>query len=507
MHIATIDNYKPLTLKKNVKIQYLRAIASISVLLYHSAYYLGAIRGSNEVLVIFGGWFGAFGVNLFFAISGYLMASLAPGATASNFLVHRIVRIYPTYWAVFFVVVLFQRTFDIDFFAAALVPGGPHEYVLGIEWTLPFELCFYFIVFLAISLGGRNHLHLFAVGWMILIALSLLIAPQWQTYGRFAPLAFLPLSQKCVAFVAGLLIPYALRQNWIGPSALVVACLLLLASPFLPWGSWAFSFGCALLVAYAAIQSWEAAHAKSKTFGALGDWSFALYLCHVPIVIWVYRFLPANFTARTAWFAAIGASLLCTVVVGTIDVDLYGRMKRWCDQALPIVRHAINVAFVSAMLLGGGYWELRESSYNDALWRADSVGRQIETTGASTLAAFELSAANIGLSQSGLLIGSVDELGQGHVSGWAVDRSSGAEAAAVLLFINGRYAGAAIPRRRRRDVVAALQLAGAPLVGFAADVGSSDCQPGVSVMAIALSRRSEYTPMSVPYNAIHCRAS
>ena len=99
-----------------------------------------------------------------------------------------------------------------------------------------------------------------------------------------------------------------------------------------------------------------------KIFEALGDWSFALYLCHVPIVIWVYRFLPANFTAHTAWLAAIGASLICSIALGKLDTNLHGRLKRWSDKGPPIVRQAINVTFVSTMLLGGGYWEFVEST-------------------------------------------------------------------------------------------------------------------------------------------------
>jgi peptidoglycan/LPS O-acetylase OafA/YrhL len=49
---------------------------------------------------------GLFGVMLFFAISGYLMAQLAPGSTSLRFMAHRLIGIYPPHWLAVIVVVL-----------------------------------------------------------------------------------------------------------------------------------------------------------------------------------------------------------------------------------------------------------------------------------------------------------------------------------------------------------------------------------------------------------------
>src|SRR6478752_2117782 len=87
----------PSRAKINYRLQYLRAIAAISVVLCHASYYLMAARGDSWLWNIFGRA-GLFGVMLFFAISGYLMAQLAPGATSLRFMSHRLIRIYPPYW-------------------------------------------------------------------------------------------------------------------------------------------------------------------------------------------------------------------------------------------------------------------------------------------------------------------------------------------------------------------------------------------------------------------------
>jgi exopolysaccharide production protein ExoZ len=46
---------------------------------------------------------------LLFAISGYLMGQLAPGATSLRFMAHRLIRIYPPYSLVVLVVAVVRR--------------------------------------------------------------------------------------------------------------------------------------------------------------------------------------------------------------------------------------------------------------------------------------------------------------------------------------------------------------------------------------------------------------
>src|SRR5690349_5463657 len=78
-------------------LQYLRAIAALSVVLCHASYYLMGARQESWLWEVFGRA-GLFGVLLFFAISGFLMAQLAPGATGLRFMAHRLIRIYPPLW-------------------------------------------------------------------------------------------------------------------------------------------------------------------------------------------------------------------------------------------------------------------------------------------------------------------------------------------------------------------------------------------------------------------------
>ena len=132
-------------------IHYLRAIAALGVVIFHCL---------DDT-----GWdftFGAGGIHLFFAISGFLMWSIAEGRqrTPGAFLKDRIVRIVPLYWIATLVAVLSTYWFPGYFWQATREPlivaksllfipqigpeGGVYP-VLYQGWTLQYEMSFYAI--------------------------------------------------------------------------------------------------------------------------------------------------------------------------------------------------------------------------------------------------------------------------------------------------------------------------------------------------------------------------
>ena len=214
---AAVKRPRPLTI---YPLQYLRAFAAFAVVLCHASYYVMQSRGDGAMWQLFARA-GGFGVVLFFAISGFLMAELATNTPPLKFLAHRLIRIYPIYWLCVAVVVVFSRlgTSPIhpDMLSLLLVPGGTRAYVLGVEWTLPFELTFYLIVFAIIASGLRRWLPAIAVAWVVAIEVMAWWKPGLQQ-GQFPLLLNLPLSQFSLAFAAGLLVPKMVERGLIGPA-------------------------------------------------------------------------------------------------------------------------------------------------------------------------------------------------------------------------------------------------------------------------------------------------
>jgi peptidoglycan/LPS O-acetylase OafA/YrhL len=104
-------------------------------------------------------WFGWVGVEIFFVISGFVIANSADGASAMEFLVGRVLRLYPAVW------ICATGTLIALYFVA----GDPLSVLLGpyirsllliprsrwidaVYWTLAIEIAFYALVFTTLLL-------------------------------------------------------------------------------------------------------------------------------------------------------------------------------------------------------------------------------------------------------------------------------------------------------------------------------------------------------------------
>jgi peptidoglycan/LPS O-acetylase OafA/YrhL len=105
-------------------------------------------------------WFGWVGVEIFFVISGFVIANSASNASASEFLFGRALRLYPAVWVcstLTFIVLLFFASGSASEFigpylrAMLLIPKGLNgQWLDCIYWTLAAEMAFYGLVFCAL---------------------------------------------------------------------------------------------------------------------------------------------------------------------------------------------------------------------------------------------------------------------------------------------------------------------------------------------------------------------
>lgn len=140
-------------------IQYLRFLGAFAVLLFHlfalnERYYSGI--NLPDFFSI-----GNFGVDIFFIISGYVMALITynaiPGLkTVRQFLIKRAYRIYPIYWFYTFIVFViyfyYPNMVNSSYVnspsvlrSLLLLPDNTTPW-LNVGWTLVYEVYFYFIV-------------------------------------------------------------------------------------------------------------------------------------------------------------------------------------------------------------------------------------------------------------------------------------------------------------------------------------------------------------------------
>jgi exopolysaccharide production protein ExoZ len=183
-------------------IQWLRAVAAIGVVFTHAitristTFPLGIqhslFTDAHGQLTV-----GDAGVDLFFVISGFIMLYVhgddfgCPGAV-QNFVSRRLLRIVPLYWMLTTVAVIFlifapqlftthYGGIDLAWIAGSYLflpvapPGGAVSPVVGVGWTLSYEMFFYAVFAGALLLPRKPGLRLVCLGFVSLVAAGTLL--------------------------------------------------------------------------------------------------------------------------------------------------------------------------------------------------------------------------------------------------------------------------------------------------------------------------------------------
>ena len=316
-------------------IQYLRGVAAILVFFHHWVQ-LGHTGSDHTFLASIALKYGSFGVNLFFVISGFIIAKtvIAKPLNPVKFFSRRIIRIYPAYWVfslmLAVVIKLFPESFSFTsakrwsiLLSALLIPhhnpSGIGLYpFLTVGWTLSFELFFYSIVFISIFMAKERWIHMSV---FLLVALPLLFPRSaWgnHLFGSF----------HLIEFAAGILIArfYTMIPAMNSSRSAFVGSMLLLAgiiSLNLGSSSWGVS---AILVVTASLISDGFRAPKLIHFALfhLGNVSYSFYLAHVIIIGSLLGLWRSSFPELSE-LTMLLVSILLTLVFAWLGFNLVER--------------------------------------------------------------------------------------------------------------------------------------------------------------------------------------
>ncbi|WP_062202583.1 acyltransferase [Aureimonas sp. AU12] len=341
---------------RNRNLQWLRAFAAICVLLYHASVYLDRFVGDDRFVRVFDGRFGLLGVAIFFALSGYLMAEILPRTDPWRFLAHRIVRIYPIFFIVLgSLIVARGKLHEYDFWAMTLVPVGEGRiYYLGVEWTLLFETTFYVFLFLCSLIGLKRRVEAIALIWLAIIAFGTWWLPAQQIV-LTPTIDLLPMMAVNSAFAGGLLIPWLARRGLFQPAvgALAMGVMMLSGAFSIGGDRWVASVAAVLLVGLAV--SWDRGDRRpderlASLADRYGDWSYALYLCHAPLII-ALMILHPPIPSPLLWVVGVVGPLAIAIPYGLLDLKLYAILRRtidaWPGAARVVLASSYAIAFMA----------------------------------------------------------------------------------------------------------------------------------------------------------------
>ncbi len=470
--------------RRSLPIQWLRAVAALMVMLYHSAEYQHLVLHDDRMRSLFGPPLGYFGVALFFAISGYLMSTAIRVQKPALFLVHRILRIYPLYFlaaAVFYgVASLAGNIVYLDPYSLFLMPLARVRYPMRVEWTLIFEIAFYACLFLIAWVGLAKRIVWIALAWCVVITASTLVSPD-DGSRQLSPIYQMLRLSVCLPMACGLLLPSLLKRS--------IPPVLLLALSVLPWVGYHFLpqglrleyeicrwlFGTSAVLVLWGMVKWSEREstdlgAPGRILARYGDDSYGLYLCHVPVLRAVYSLAGENHDRSFAslagvWLAAVAATILLSIALGHIDVRLYARLKSWAGRRSDRMIAGIAISYFAAFIALSGYNGIERFRFDRhvaearqvavAMLAAHPILTSDDAQAAALAEGYVLSADLAGRVDTVKRVQPGDRL---YIDLWALDRRQ--EPILLALYRNGSLLVAGTPDLVRADVSKAYAMSG-----------------------------------------------
>lgn len=329
-------------------VQALRFVAATLVVVTHGTLYTS--RHLDKDLPV---WhFGEIGVDLFFTISGFVMYSssvphLGKPSYWKTFVARRLVRIVPMYWlgttAMLLAVAVAPqfaapgevspwRVFASYFFLPSTNPAGRVEPILGVGWTLTFEMFFYAVF--ALALRARWN-----VAWTSAAVMGVLSVGALA--GRPPVAALVVMNPVVLYFVAGIFIAKASAARSLragAPGLALVGALWLvidmLGTPHWNVAALARQLGvCAVVAAVVALDPWLAPRVP-RLATWWGDASYSIYLFH-PLVGPVVPLGLAAVGVRSPALAVLGVVTLSVGVCSAIYMAVERPLTAWLRRFVP----------------------------------------------------------------------------------------------------------------------------------------------------------------------------
>ncbi len=297
----------------------LRGLAALSVVFYHYFFRYDQLYGHAGLSVDWT-YYGKFGVQLFFMVSGFVIFwTLNKIERPLDFVASRFSRLYPAYWAAVLFTFSFVYIFGLS--GREVSPGHAmsnllmfHEifgipHVDGVYWTLTVELIFYFWIFLIYLTSNLERVEeIFSVVILasVLHSMGVILIP--SVLFRALIMDALPL------FMAGICF-YKLANGYDGAIKTMCALFFSLLSTVAIYSFDHFIlFSGFYLVFYMAISGRIKVLAL-KPLVFLGSISYSLYLLHQNI-----GYVIINVSYELGFHPLLGIcfSLLIVIILSTI---------------------------------------------------------------------------------------------------------------------------------------------------------------------------------------------
>jgi len=248
--------------------------------------------------------FGWVGVEIFFVISGFVIAFSAQHKSRGEFIWHRALRLYPAAWICATITALIATPTSGSYLRTlALSPIGP--WVSGVYWTLAIEIVFYTLVAISTDLHKLAlWLGLYSSAFWAAKLVNLAIGQPIDFSAIETNAGYLLLLHFGVFFACGMMM-WARKWTWAGVFGMVGLLEVLWRShamhePF--FYSAGIVWAIATLLIAASVRWNDHLGFTARTIGLM---TYPLYLVHAELGRWVMLHFADQWIAFVAGIAAV----------------------------------------------------------------------------------------------------------------------------------------------------------------------------------------------------------
>jgi exopolysaccharide production protein ExoZ len=299
-----------------VPLQYLRAVAAVAVLIHHFA---EAFNYKTHV--------GAAGVDVFFVISGFVMALVTDRSVSPvKFLTDRLIRIVPMYWLctlfLFACVRAKPNLFPLDssdtshllkslFFIPHISPLGTTYPLVGQGWTLVYEMFFYAVFAFALWVSYAHKVAIVTISIFALVGVGALLQSDNIAVSTYT-------SPLMIEFIAGIWLFLFYRRGAM-PGAVISTILVAVSLTWFAVVEFVqppfrlFQFGVPAFLLVTGCLGLEKYIKAKASLLEIGNASYSIYLTHWFSLLFVT--LLAKKLGVSGW-PIIAASVPTAVVLG-----------------------------------------------------------------------------------------------------------------------------------------------------------------------------------------------
>lgn len=351
-------------------LQILRAVAAMLVVADHAILYISTKQEIPSFYERFSSFIGAFGVYIFFVISGFIMIYTSKSLFSDErgplrFLSLRAKRIIPMYWVATIVAACLlglhqlpsiQELVKSLFFIPYVKDSGlPLRPVLGVGWTLNLEMFFYVLFAVSLFFPRTIGITILLFTMVALVAFGSTLKPLGDTEEPVSILTFLT-NPILLLFASGVLTGCFI-DRWRGRSSLstysgyvslvlvvlsvVVFAVLVDQYPMpIQWVSF-FWIDCVIIVMLAAIAAQPKPSIFIATFEFLGNASYSIYLFHFIITAGVGR-IWQKLIGDVGSIGFVSTAFIASCAIGSA-------IYLWIERPLGLIFHRPRARTISPL--------------------------------------------------------------------------------------------------------------------------------------------------------------